>query len=142
MENNDSNKLNLWGFITGKEDGTYTAIDHYELLQAWIVKEFFRENLKSQVFANITFNQTKPQYIGNMNDSFFWVAAGDESTSKGQSCVFDSDNYTSLQLHHLTSIDFSSWRPHSKVYALLTQAFSQTKKTEDIVSFFFKPTCY
>ena len=88
MENNDSNKLKLWSVITANEDGTYNASEHYELLQAWIIKEFFKENLESQVFINLKVNEDKKQYIGNMNDSFFWVSEDNESISKRTKLCF------------------------------------------------------
>ena len=50
----------------------------------------------------------------------------------------ENDNYISLQLSNLTSINFGNW-PSSTIYTLLSQALNQTKKTEDIVAFFCNP---
>ncbi|MDP0588885.1 MAG: ankyrin repeat domain-containing protein [Candidatus Endonucleobacter bathymodioli] len=82
---------------------------------------------------------TSPQlYIGTIDGVFFWVFNNEAYFKEGQPYHLDTDNHITLELSHLTSIDFSN-KPEKVIYSLLSQAIEQTNKAEDIASFFLNP---
>ena len=105
---------------------------HKEKMLAWVAGHFFAKDTK--VFAVIS----GTQYIGTINQLYFWVFDSLQPLSIGGACVFNNDQHTSLRLSHLPSIDFSTW-PESTVFALLTQALEQTAEVSEIAAFFLNP---
>lgn len=76
-------------------------------------------------------------HIGKIGD-VFWVFNNEQCLQEGQTYVFDMENHITLELSHLTSMNFSS-KSVKLIYTLLTQAMGQTKNAEDIASFLFHP---
>ena len=91
------------------------------------------------VFAAIPSIRNQCLCIGTMNRLIFWVFKPEKKLKKGQKCTFNTDNHITLQLPHLSSINFSK-KSDEVTYAIMTQALAQTNTPEDIASFFLHPS--
>ena len=130
-----SNRLDFISFVDEYNNG-YGIKDFQTKIHAWLANYFCDEPAK--VFSLIRNNESTKQYIGSINDLFFWVFNDDTGLDKEAHCKFDAKNYIPLTLSHLTTLDFSSWNIKQS-HSLLMQAASQTKKVDDILAFFNNP---
>jgi hypothetical protein len=78
-------------------------------------------------------HRVTPPTLGTVEGVFFWVFNDEKSLKEEQVCKFNAGNRITLDLSHLTSIDFSN-KSEELLYALLSQAMEQTHKAEDIAS--------
>ena len=124
--------LDLTSLMDDAGDDSFHLQRHKEKMLAWVAGSFFAED--TSVFAVIS----GTQYIGTINQLYFWVFDSLQPLSIGGACVFTSDQHTSLRLSHLRRIDFSTWS-ESTVFALLTQALEQTAEASEIAAFFLNP---
>ena len=133
MGTTTNNPLNLAAVMDLSGSERFHLKRHREKIQAWLASYFYRDSVT--VFAKVMLPGRKTAYIGSINELFFWVFDHDRSLSPGQPCTFTPDRYSSLQLVHLFTIDFSSWSDITS-HALLTQAMAQTHDPADIAMFF------
>ena len=138
LKTDEKQRLTLWNLIEENDDRSYRLDRHREKLLAWLSNHFCESAV--QVFATIpaAVRGAPGACIGTIGKLFFWVFADDTALRAGQPCTFDTDNYISITLPHLITLDFNTW-PNNTSYALLTQAMEQTDDPEDIASFFLNP---
>ena len=138
-QGNTDETINLNDFIEINSDGTCSIANCYEKIQVLLTKAI-DDTIQPKVLEVIKDKEGKTLYICTMDDAFFWVCgqsgASKESLQKGDNCAFDNENHISLQLSHLTSLNFDELSKKNYVYALLMQALNQTDKAEDIKAFF------
>ena len=115
------------------ESGGYSMCNFQEKIHAWLANYFCDEQPK--VFSMINIFDHSKQYIGNMNNIFFWVFNCDMPLNIKAHCDFNLSNHISLTLNHLINLDFNSW-PAEHFHPLLMQAVTQTKTADDFLSFF------
>ena len=137
VENGRALELKISDLISINDDNTYSLAHFSEHMQAWLA---LRHKKNDPEILEVILDQTgKTQYIGSIDNLFFWVFdpenSSTESLKKGHKCTFDKENYTSLQLSHLTSLHSGSL-PTTNMHALLIQALDQTNKAEDVKKFF------
>ena len=133
MGTTTNNPLNLAVVMDLSGSESFHLKRHKEKIQAWLASYFYRESVT--VFAKVMLPGRKTAYIGSINELFFWVFDHDRPLSPGQPCSFTPDRYSSLNLTHLLTIDFSSWSDNTS-HALLTQAMAQTHDPGEIAMFF------
>ena len=136
MGTTTDNPIDLTVVMDCTIDDSFHLKRHWEKMLAWITAYSFRAG--TVVFADISGCGDTATYIGTINQLYFWVFESACPLSPGQACAFTPDEFTSLQLPHLLTIDFSTW-PELTAYALLTQAMGQTGDAEDIAAFFLSP---
>ena len=138
-QGNTDETINLNDFIEINSDGTCSIANCYEKIQVLLTKAI-DDTIQPKVLEVIKDKEGKTLYICTMDDAFFWVCgqsgASKESLQKGDNCAFDNENHISLQLSHLTSLNFDELSKKNYVYTLLMQALNQTDKAEDIKAFF------
>jgi len=137
VENGRALELKISDLISINDDNTYSLAHFSEHMQTWLA---LRHKKNDPEILEVILDQTgKTQYIGSIDNLFFWVFDPENSSTellkKGHKCTFDQENYTSLQLSHLTSFHAKSL-PETDMYALLLQALDQTNKAEDVKKFF------
>ena len=136
MGTTTDNPIDLTVVMDCTIDDSFHLKRHWEKMLAWITAHFYRAS--TVVFADISGSSDTATYIGTINQLYFWVFESACPLHPGQGCAFTPDEFISLQLPHLLSIDFSTW-PELTAYALLTQAMAQTGDAEDIAAFFLSP---
>ena len=136
MGTTTDNPIDLTVVMDCTIDDSFHLKRHWEKMLAWITAYFFRAG--TVVFADISGCGDTATYIGTINQLYFWVFESACPLHPGQECAFTPDQFISLQLPHLLTIDFSTW-PELTAYALLTQAMGQTGDAEDIAAFFLSP---
>ncbi len=136
MGTTTDNPIDLTVVMDCTIDDSFHLKRHWEKMLAWITAHFYRAS--TVVFADISGCGDTSTYIGTINQLYFWVFESACPLHPGQGCAFTPDEFISLQLPHLLSIDFSTW-PELTAYALLTQAMGQTGDAEDIAAFFLSP---
>ena len=136
MGTTTNNPIDLTAVMDCTIDDSFHLKRHWEKMLAWITAHFYRAS--AVVFADISGCGGTATYIGSINELYFWVFESACPLNPGQGCAFTPDEFTSLQLPHLLTIDFSTW-PELTAFALLTQAMRQTGDAEDIAAFFLSP---
>ena len=113
----------------------YSINQYQHKIHAWVAIQFCDE---PRVLTKIYTDGQTHYYIGSMNQLFFWVFTNDSVLCQQATCRYDINNYTSLNLTHLVTVDFSTWK-ENVYYPLLIQAIKQTKVANDFVFFFYNP---
>ena len=123
------------GFYTiAKElnDDCYSFSEYKHRIHAWLAARFCNE---PKIVTIISTHNHANQYIGTMDNLFFWVFNDDAKLSRESLCQFDPDHYIAINLSHLTKIDFGTWAEEQS-FPLLMQAVTQTQNGDDFLAFF------
>ncbi|MDP0589277.1 MAG: ankyrin repeat domain-containing protein [Candidatus Endonucleobacter bathymodioli] len=128
------NALDFASIIEEVGDGQFSLERYRENILAWVINHFCKS--RASVFADISSDTMSNCHIGTIANIFFWVFKSSERMQVGQECTFNNNNHITLELSHLTSLDY--FKDSDITYALLTQALEQTNRAEDITSFFMR----
>ena len=125
--------LGFWSLVDlDDETGMYSLQNSREKLLAWIARSKLNEPVS--VFTPITSPGAEKQSIMTIDKQVYWVVSSEQPLHKGATHSLDFENFTPLELHHLKSVDFSSWSV-GIAFALLTQAAEQSHSAESIFRF-------
>ena len=130
----EANTINFLTMIEEIKEG-YSISNFGEKIHAWLA-HYFCDTPK--VFSMIHTNEHTKQYIGSMNYLFFWIFNCELPLSVEESCKFDLNDHTVINLSHLTTLDFGTWSTE-QLHPLLMQAVAQTKTGDDFFAFFTNP---
>ena len=132
--------LDFWSLAdVDNESGHYSLQNSRAKLLAWVGRTLL--NAPPTVFTPITSPVGKEHYIVTLDQYVYWVSSSEQTLHKGDTCPFDPEAFTPLELHHLKSVDLSSW-PKITAFVILTQAAEQTSTPAAILPFLLdKPLC-